>query len=160
MDVPRKDKPYEKYAWIIFVILPIVGFFGEALHGLFSGISPDTDALQGLTGTTRTQLVASDPQVARYVGLISVRYYIELSFGILIIAIAVRGFRRGEKWAWYALWVLPSTSVLISVDTSLRLGTTTIVGFTIPILAIILLGLFLPYRKFFPKKPVIGAAPA
>lgn len=32
--------------------------------------------------------------------------------GWLIVVIAVTAYRRGERWAWYALWILPVHAVL------------------------------------------------
>jgi hypothetical protein len=32
--------------------------------------------------------------------------------GVLIVAVSVTSYRRGEKWAWYALWILPLHTAL------------------------------------------------
>jgi hypothetical protein len=32
--------------------------------------------------------------------------------GALIVAVSVTSYRRGEKWAWYALWILPLHAAL------------------------------------------------
>ncbi|HLB68463.1 MAG TPA: hypothetical protein VJN63_08375, partial [Thermoplasmata archaeon] len=72
-------------------------------------------------------------------------------------AICLRSYRRGERWAWYALWVLPLNFVigLQGLVLSLRVGAPPLF---VPLLFVIisLLGLLLPYRKFFPKKAVSG----
>jgi hypothetical protein len=31
---------------------------------------------------------------------------------MLIVAVSVTSYRRGEKWAWYALWILPLHTAL------------------------------------------------
>jgi hypothetical protein len=31
---------------------------------------------------------------------------------MLIVAVSVTSYRRGEKWAWYALWILPLHAAL------------------------------------------------
>ncbi len=152
----RSEKVYEKYAWVIFVVLPIFGFIGEAVPGLLIGVPPDELVLRSLTGMSWSQLQTSTPQVASYIGVISViRYYIELSLAILIIAIASTSFRKGDKWAWYAFWVLPLQATLLPVTLQLRFGgeaAAPVAGFTIPLLSIIVAGMLLPYRKFFPRR--------
>ena len=68
------------------------------------------------------------------------------------------GFKKGQAWAWWALlaigifgWVYGFVRFLILGDTR------NIVGFAIGIV-LWLIGILLPIRAFFPKKPT--AAPA
>jgi hypothetical protein len=64
-------------------------------------------------------------------------------YGFLVIYIP---FRRGEKWAWYATWILPIVLVLLAA---------TVPGFAIyyyPAATVCVLGLLLTMRDFFLKR--------
>jgi hypothetical protein len=37
------------------------------------------------------------------------------TIGILMTAILLPGFRRRERWAWYAMWTLPGWSVTVFI---------------------------------------------
>ena len=97
-----------------------------------------------MTGRSWAQIAASDPGIANYVTtLYGFLGAIDICFSLLVIAVSATSFRRGERWAWYALWTFLLRQVFEVVFTGqppIPIG----VGAT-------LLGLFLPYRKFFPK---------
>ncbi len=148
------ERAYERYAWVIFFIFPIF-FISESVRGLLFVVPPDETNLQSITGMTWSQLAALNPRVAEYIGFASVvTYGLMLSFAILIMAISATSYRRGEKWSWYALWIFPLFSVLIAATRYFRYGDIETAIFDVPFLLLILLGLLLPYRKFFPKKGV------
>jgi hypothetical protein len=61
---------------------------------------------EGFTGSSWSQLVASDPMSARYMEVLFRMYGIfNFAFGLTAAAIAATAFRRGERWAWWALLV-------------------------------------------------------
>ena len=61
------------------------------------------------------------------------------------LAVILKPFRRGERWAWYVLWYYPVFFVLHII----AFGTFIIDG----VFALIcVLSLLAPYRKFFPKQ--------
>ena len=148
MAVPRAEKAYEKHAWII---LFAIGLFGLVTSlPLLLGIDPDPTRIEGIIGMTMSELEASNPRFLDFVtfslqtyGLVNIAWY------FLITAISVTAYRRGEKGVWYALWSLPafyvgSTAILLSI------GATLLELVLLPLLVILsLLGLLLPYRKFF-----------
>ena len=54
---------------------------------------------------------------AKYIGVLFRMYGIYgVAFGVMAIAIAVTAFRRGERWAWWALLV-GNTITLVSAMT-------------------------------------------
>jgi hypothetical protein len=65
-----------------------------------------------------------------------------VGFNVLALVVILIPFKRDERWAWYALWMLPLqwlSQFLFSPDLAyLMLALLTTVG------------LFLPYRMFFP----------
>jgi hypothetical protein len=101
---------------------------------------------------TFDQLATTNPGFANFV-LFVYRYYAEAIFlgGFLTLAISLTAYRRGERWSWYAFWLLPITVVLQIIDEySVAISPTYYV-----FLIVVLAGLILPYRKFFPKKQPI-----
>ncbi len=152
MGAPRAEKAYEKWAWIIFFAIGAIFFVINVVYLLFiSEPLTDGDRLQTLTGMTWSQLVASSPGLANYITLGAKEFSLNgAAFAFFVVVISLKGYRRGETWAWYALWVLP---VYRAVDAALIFGSTRLVEYdTFPLLIVFLLGLFLPYRKFFPGK--------
>jgi hypothetical protein len=138
---PRKERAYEKYAWIFL--------FAVGLFFLILGSVKLNQALSGQTaeGLPVSQLgplsSAAADQIKETIGDSGVFALILFFF---VTGTALKSYRKGEKWSWYVFWSLPALIV-----TSLVLT-----GFFDPpawiILVLSLLGLLLPYRKFFPKK--------
>jgi hypothetical protein len=61
---------------------------------------------EGYTGGSWDQLVASAPETAGYITLIFRMYgFYIIAFGLLAVLIAATAFRRGDRWAWWALLV-------------------------------------------------------
>jgi hypothetical protein len=61
---------------------------------------------EGYTGGSWHQLAAASPQTAGYITLVFRMYGIYIvAFGLLAVVIAATAFRRGERWAWWALLV-------------------------------------------------------
>ena len=149
------EKFYIKYAWIIFLIIGIVLVVGGLLH--FFGFNTDPKLVESISGETIEGLQNSNPMIFdlydfyfRGGGLSDV------GFGFMILFIAIFGYRKKQKWSWYAFsfvplyflaWIFISTDLPDDAKSSL---------FT-PLLVFILLstlGLLLPFRSFFPKKTV------
>ena len=151
MAVPRQEKAYEKHAWIIpFAIGAFNFIFGLALTVGGPSIDPE---LELIAGVTFDQLSSSSPRVA---ALIDFSYknlgFAGLIGNFLIMVISLKSYRRGEEWSWFALWVLPvfagaSILLLLSYGSS-----SFFILLTATVFVVSVLGLLLPYRKFFPKK--------
>ncbi|MDV3244586.1 MAG: hypothetical protein LYZ66_05355 [Nitrososphaerales archaeon] len=142
MAVPRKEKAYEKYAWIIFFALGIV-FLVQAAVSIVTGRPLDA-FVQGSIGMSWTQLVTAQPRIAGFISHLSTSNGIIAAVAdVSVIAISFRSYRRGEKWAWYTFLAVP---ILFGLATII----TTPDNLLFAIIAAV--GLLLPYRKFFPKK--------
>ena len=124
MAVPRKDKAYEKYAWLIFLFLGLSGIL-PAYFSLSGGVLQD--------------------------GLLS------LVFAVLTTFLSLTGYRKGRKWAWFALLYTPPLLLMISRS---WISPQNLEGYPLQGLAFLALlsvvGLVLPYRKFFPKKQPVS----
>jgi hypothetical protein len=146
------ERVYEKYAWVILLALGLLWM----VVGLTQVFSPDglleTDA-QLITDMSWSELQASNPVVT---DLVRFHYggmgVLKTSWSFLVLAITLTGYRRGEKWAWYTMWL-----TVVGVLVSSALFNASFVGDVfqmlewIPIMILTLLGLLLPYRKFFPR---------
>ena len=63
------------------------------------------------------------------------------------MGIAAFPYRKGEKWAWYTCWIIPVLLIIQLVNS--RGGHGWQEDFAGIFVA--LAGLFMPFRKFFPK---------
>lgn len=75
-----------------------------------------------------------------------------IGYGLLAIAVIWAPYRRGEKWAWWALFVSLGLSQFLSLGRAIMLGTT--VGTATPavLLAFVLLGLLAGAPRVFARK--------
>ena len=145
------ERVYEKYAWVIFLALGLMWM----VVGLVQVFSPDelleTDA-QLITGISWSELKASSPVAT---DLVRFHYgsmgLLKTSWSLFVLAIALTGYRKGEKWAWYTLWLAPLILVWSAIFNVSFVGDVNQTLQWIPIMTVTLLGLLLPYRKFFPK---------
>jgi len=69
---------------------------------------------EGFTRTSWSELTRTLPATARYIQVVYAMYGIYcVIFGLLTTVIAVTAFRRGERWAWWAL-LIGNTIALVS----------------------------------------------
>jgi hypothetical protein len=76
-----------------------------------------TAGYEGFTKGSWTELARTSPMTAKYIGVLFRMYGIYgVAFGLMASAIAVTAFRRGDGWAWWALLV-GNTITLVSAMT-------------------------------------------
>ena len=143
---------YEKYAWLIpcgMGIFFLVSSIGVLISpGIFTGAE---GTLQNLTGHDFSQISASTPGVANYIyWLIRVFGFTGLGLGAFLAGVSAIAYRRGEKWAWYLMWVMPVTFVLDVTNDAVATGYVDVMTYII--IALFVISLILPIRKFFPRK--------
>jgi len=149
-------KVYEKYAWILLFAIGVIVLVTAVPHAL--GINTDPETVERISGMTLNELKDSNPAFFNlYIFYFSFGGLSDLAFAFFIIVISLTAYRKGEKWAWYALWFIPayfigSAAITMSIESSLSL--------LLPIMMFVilcLLGLLLSYRKFFPSKANLRA---
>ncbi len=60
-----------------------------------------------ITGASWPHARAAAPGLARYVTLLERGYALhELTFALLFVVIVAVPFRRGQRWAWWAAWIV------------------------------------------------------
>jgi hypothetical protein len=113
-----------RIAWLAILIVD-VGFVAwgamAALwldHLLGPGGEPILPAgYEGFTNGSWPALVNTSPSTAAYMAVLYRLYGVfNVAFGLMTIAINVAAFRRGERWAWWALLV-GNTIALVSAMT-------------------------------------------
>ena len=168
MAAPRKEKAYEKYAWILVFVLA-AWMFVFSIEGLNS--SPEPDFIKLVTGMTLSQIGAQNQGTVWLILELYHEYSLTLfAFGAVMMAIAAFPLRKGHRFAWYISWLVPawwlgfSTSLAyLNAQTGLGLisyelesGRAGALPLFLIFVLLGVLGQMLPYRKFFPKKQPVS----
>jgi hypothetical protein len=100
-----------RVAWLLILVadagLLVWGAMAALLpeHLAGPGSTPILAAgYQGFTGSSWQALADASPKVAGFM-MVLFRVYgaFNVAFGLLAIAVTVTAFRRGDRWAWWAL---------------------------------------------------------
>jgi hypothetical protein len=146
-------RKWVEYGWVWYLALGLL-WLVVGLSQLFNPADLLEDDAQHITGMSLSELEASSPEATKLIfWLIQSLGNLKISWSLFLIAITLTGYRKGEKWAWYTLWLAPAILVCSAIFNTIFLGDVNEVLQWIPITTISVLGLLLPYRKFFPKQP-------
>lgn len=159
--VAQKSETFiERYSWIVFLVLSlIIALFGlgDILTGGSTFESGEAPTMQGISGMTWQELGSTSPNAAHMIDyLVRAGGAHLFVLGLLSLIVAVTAFRRGDRWAWYAMWLWPFWLALIIV---ILLSAYKQPGEGIPpplasgsiFIVLTLSTLLFSYRKFFPK---------
>jgi hypothetical protein len=120
----REERVYEKYGWMILA--------GSAVFGMVAAVLTTLPPLSWFT----------DPVIVMSYSLMGAFGVTWAGFNIIALVLALIPFRRGERWAWYTLWMLPLLWLsLFALAPDLRLY--------LALAIVTTLGLILPCRRFF-----------
>ena len=141
-----------KYGWVWYLALGLL-WLVVGLNQLFTPRVLLEDVAQNIIGMSMSELEALSPVATKVVlWLHMTSGNLKISWSLFLIAITLTGYRKGEKWAWYAMWLAPAVLVCQAILDATFLGDVNQMLKWIPITSIALFGLLLPYRKFFPKQ--------
>ena len=122
----RLERVYEKYGWMILAV--------SAVFGIVAAVMTTLPPLSWFT----------DPVIIMTYSLMGALGVTWVGFNLFALILTLIPFRRGERWAWFTLWMLPLlwlSQFVLAPDLSYYL-----------VLAIIsTVGLILPYRRFFSR---------
>lgn len=108
---------FERNGWTIFTgisLITVLFGLGDMISGGSTFALGEEVLFNRLTGTTWDALQAADAGAANLID-----YQVRASgvwllmLGIFSLAICVTALRRGQRWAWYAMWVWPIGVALI-----------------------------------------------
>jgi hypothetical protein len=117
-------KRLQRVAWILILIVDV----GYIAWGAGAAAAPDyllgpggkailPAGYEGYSGGSWSELVGASPLTAAYMTLLFRMYGLYcVLFGFMGAVVAVTAFRRGERWAWWALLV-GNTIALLSAMT-------------------------------------------
>jgi hypothetical protein len=109
----------------VAVVLMLIVDVGFVLWGFMAGVFPNqlpgpggtpiaAAGYEGYTHGSWAALTSTAPATAGYIEILFRTYGMyNLAFGLVAVAITVTAFRRGERWAWWALLV-GNTLTLVS----------------------------------------------
>ncbi len=140
MSVPRKEKAYEKHAWILLFAVGTFYLLGAITHIVGAPIG-GVDL--GSVSTALANLIRLGD---REIGID------QAAFSVLVMATSAFGYRKGARWTWHVLWIVPAFILASAVNNLVGGGKLGFGPLSISFAIIALIGLLLPYRKFFPKK--------
>ena len=161
----KTESFFARYSWIVFLVLSlIIALFGlgDMLTGGSTFESGEGPTLQGISGMTWQQLSSTAPNAANMIDYLvrggGAHLFV---LGLLSMVVAATAFRRGDRWAWYAMWVWPLWMALIIL---LLLSAFRQAPQGIPpplvsgsiLLVLAALTLLLSYRKFFPARQAVA----
>ncbi|GAA1807782.1 hypothetical protein [Agromyces neolithicus] len=90
-------------SWGLLALATILG----ALNGLYVLVVPVGGQTE-LTGRTWDQFAADDAEMASLysmdLALLGITW---VAFGLLAAVVSLFAYRLGERWSWYALWLVP-----------------------------------------------------
>lgn len=144
-------KIYEKYAWIAFFVLGAIVLVSAVPHAL--GFNTDPALVKSISGMTPDDLKDSNPMFFDLYNF----YFMsgglsDIGFAFLITVISMTAYRRGEKWAWYAFWFVPAYFLgFVALSFTIESSSSMLLPLMVFII-LSLVGLLLPFRKFFPSK--------
>jgi hypothetical protein len=102
------DTPAVRVPWVSWGLLTVASTF-VASSALWVALTPAGDQTE-LTGRAWEQFALQDPEVAYlFSRQLTIIGFQGAGFGLLAAVVSVIPYRRGERWAWYALWLFPVT---------------------------------------------------
>ena len=157
---PKTEPFFERHAWKVLLFfglfMALIGLPDILVGGSFYQEAEGT-VLAAITGMTWEQLEAASPDAAAMIDLkLRLGGVQFLVLGLFSMAIAFTGFRRGERWAWYTMWLYPlflglHSLVILSAYEHPEAGIAVPLVSGPAVLVVTALTLALSYRKFFPK---------
>lgn len=135
-------------SWVILLVVSvaIVLLSAQSLRIAYTG-GPDT--LSGDYTLTQIGEQGGDQAVKAVRGRRATAATWALGYAVLAIAVILIPYRRGEKWAWWAVFLSVGLSQLLSMARALTLATTVGTGAAAILLAFVLLGLLAGSPRVF-----------
>jgi hypothetical protein len=100
--------------WGLLAVAVLAALFG--IGDVINGVANDPAVPLGVVGMTPAELEAEGPHAYRMYDLTLRGGGLSLALiGALMTAILLFAFRRGQRWAWWTMWLLPVWAISVSV---------------------------------------------
>jgi len=132
----------------------LIGLLFGAVYSLVVVFSPQTIANSTLKARADTNLGNIQDQAAAEVIIAEVRHLgiFALTTSIAMFFVFFQGFKKGQKWAWWAFLVAGGIGWVYGLVIQISEGDMmNLIGHAIGTL-LLLVGILLPIKIFFPKK--------
>jgi cell division protein FtsW (lipid II flippase) len=120
----RAERVYEGYSWMILSVSAILGIVAAMIV------------------TVPSYYVLTDPLYQDFYPIMIAWGLTWVGFNVFALILTLIPYRRGERWAWYTLWMLPLLWLSLFALAPDLLFYLVLAIFTAA-------GLVLPYRRFF-----------
>jgi hypothetical protein len=129
-------------SWGLVTIVTTLG----GLSAVYVALTPAADQTP-LNGRTWQEFATMDPEVASIVArLLVVLGLLGVGFAVVAALVSLFAYRRGARWAWYALWLVPLVYGAIAAR---QLADAYAVGYFYAVMAAVAaLALVIPIRHF------------
>ena len=137
-------------AWVLLLFDALLVVLAS-LYWLVQGRFFDTSLHQTISGHAWTVSEVLVPGMQRLVSVvIRLAGAFGVVFGVLAMVVAATGYRRGQAWAWYAMWTLALCPVLdMAVFAYQQALTPLVMAWDLLQLVLVLGGLLLPAASSF-----------
>jgi hypothetical protein len=135
-------------SWVILIAVSVFTAIG-ALASLQIAYVGHNDDLSPTVTIESIRSIGGDEAVKNYKGRRATAATWAVGYAVLAAVIAFIPYRRGERWAWWALFAAIIVSQLLSLGRVLMLGATLGVGTAGSLLAFFLLGLLAGVPRMF-----------
>ncbi len=140
-------------AWKIM----LVPNFAVLLFGLVFTFIPDvmlSSGFESFTGQSWSAFVSASPKTADWILLTAGRMFGVhiLVIAILLFAITLTSFRRGERWSWYALLISSSLGMILDIVAVYIMGLMPIVAIDIGVLLLVYIASGISAKDILGKK--------
>jgi hypothetical protein len=100
-----------RVSWALLTLISTL----VALSSLWVALTPAGDQTE-LTGRAWDQFALQDPEVASLYSMdLAILGMLGAGFGVMAVVVSAIPYRHGQRWAWYALTLLPITIGAVAV---------------------------------------------
>ncbi len=138
-------------SWVILLIVAVFVTL-VSLGSVIIAYTGQQDQLGSTLTLEKIKEHGGDEAVQAHQGRRATAATYALGYAILLFLVVLVPYRRGERWAWWALLVSILVSQLISIARVITIGTSLGAGTSGILLAIFLLGLLAGVPKMFSKQ--------
>ena len=101
--------------WVLAFFAGMLVVFG--VGDVLGGVLADPAITVTLSGRSPAEIQAAEPTAYRLYDFVARSGGVNLALiGILLTVIVAIPYRGGQRWAWWAMWILPAWAALVPVQ--------------------------------------------